>query len=145
MKMYQCPSDIQRAQFQVYGPGGVAIPGIFAAPSSYAAFVGGDETEVTVGDSVGQFHGCFYRNSHVRFQQITDGLTRTMFVGERSSRLGGTTWVGAVSGVSRAMARVVGTADHVPNDLRLILNGLPHTKIWSTPITISVMEKRNDA
>ena len=98
MKMYLCPSDIQRAPFQVYGPGGVAITGIFAAPSSYAAFVGGDETEVPTGDSVGQFHGCFYRNSRTTIADIIDGTSHTFLVAERACGITQGTWAGAVSG-----------------------------------------------
>jgi hypothetical protein len=36
-------------------------------------------------------------------------------VGERSSRLGYSTWVGSVSGGEEAFARVLGIADHPPN------------------------------
>jgi len=46
--------------------------------------------------------GVFFRNSSVRFAQITDGLSQTLCVGERSTSLdrgrGQATWVGAVPG-----------------------------------------------
>lgn len=46
--------------------------------------------------------GVFYRDSDVSFRKISDGLTHTMFVGERSIRLnagrGHATWVGAAPG-----------------------------------------------
>jgi len=59
--------------------------------------------------------GVFFENSRVKFRQISDGLSKTFLVGERSSRPGGTTWVGRVPGASHAMARVVGLSCNRPN------------------------------
>jgi prepilin-type processing-associated H-X9-DG protein len=42
--------------------------------------------------------GPFYRNSHVSFKDITDGLSNTIFLGEHSSALSDKTWVGVVPG-----------------------------------------------
>ncbi len=42
--------------------------------------------------------GMFYRNSKVRFADVTDGTSNTLFVGERSSNLAYATWTGAVTG-----------------------------------------------
>ena len=48
--------------------------------------------------------GVFYRDSFTRFADITDGLSKTLCVGERSTNLnlgrGQATWVGAVPGAS---------------------------------------------
>ena len=98
IKIYSCPSDLQTEPFQVYGPGGVPLSGIMAAPCSYAAFVGGDETEVTTGDSSDQFHGCFYRNSKTRIADITDGTSHTALVAERACGITQGTWAGALPG-----------------------------------------------
>jgi prepilin-type processing-associated H-X9-DG protein len=51
----------------------------------------------------------------VRFAQVLDGLSNTLFVGERSSVYGFSTWVGVVPGGEETMARVLGVADHPPN------------------------------
>ena len=100
---YLCPSDLQASAFQVYGPGGVTLTGTTAAPCSYAAFVGGDESEVFWGDDNGTFHGCFYRNSKVRFRDVVDGLSHTLFAGERACAVSQGTWSAALPG---AMMRI---------------------------------------
>jgi prepilin-type N-terminal cleavage/methylation domain-containing protein/prepilin-type processing-associated H-X9-DG protein len=42
--------------------------------------------------------GPFYPNSHCRIRDVSDGLSNTIFVGERSSYLSNNTWVGVVPG-----------------------------------------------
>ncbi len=43
-------------------------------------------------------NGLFYRNSHNTIANVTDGLSNTIFVGERSGNHSPTTWTGAVTG-----------------------------------------------
>jgi prepilin-type N-terminal cleavage/methylation domain-containing protein len=59
--------------------------------------------------------GVFFGNSMIRPRDIVDGLSHTLVVGERSSRLGGSVWHGWVDGAADPGARFLGTADHVPN------------------------------
>ncbi|MFO0922960.1 MAG: DUF1559 domain-containing protein [Pirellulales bacterium] len=59
--------------------------------------------------------GVFFGNSVIKFQHITDGLSNTFAVGERSSRLGGTIWHGVIPEAAEAEGRIVGAADHTPN------------------------------
>jgi hypothetical protein len=61
--------------------------------------------------------GSFFQNSQLSFSAFHDGLSNTLIVGERSSRLGNPTWVGAVPGAHRSAARVVGRSGRAPNDL----------------------------
>lgn len=60
--------------------------------------------------------GAFYHNSQTRLDDLRDGISNTIVVGERSSRLGSVTWVGSVAEANRPMSRVVGRAERVPND-----------------------------
>lgn len=50
------------------------------------------------GDASKVADGPFFRNSKVKFRQITDGLSKTIFFGEHSGRLSDKTWVGVVPG-----------------------------------------------
>jgi prepilin-type N-terminal cleavage/methylation domain-containing protein/prepilin-type processing-associated H-X9-DG protein len=43
-------------------------------------------------------NGPFYPNSHTRVADVSDGLSHTVFIGERSSVLSNSTWVGVVPG-----------------------------------------------
>ena len=61
----------------------------------------------------------FYHNSKVRIRDVTDGATNTYMVGERRTdvALGWfSTWPGMVAEGEEAFQRVLGSADHVPND-----------------------------
>ncbi len=70
-----------------------------------------------VEDAPDRGNGVLFRNSRVQFRQLTQGLSKTLLIGERSSRPGGTTWAGVIPGADRAMARIVGSTDKVPNDV----------------------------
>lgn len=93
IKSYLCPSDI-------YPSGPFALPSAFgntllmAAPSSYAACVGGDESETDGPAGL----GIFYRDSRTRMTDITDGTSSTIMIGERAWSNANGTWVGAVPG-----------------------------------------------
>jgi prepilin-type N-terminal cleavage/methylation domain-containing protein len=60
-------------------------------------------------------NGTFFGNSTIRFKDIIDGLSNTMIVAERSSRLGGSVWHGWISEAAEPGARFLGVADHTPN------------------------------
>jgi hypothetical protein len=59
--------------------------------------------------------GLFYGNSRHRFRDVLDGLSQTVMVGERNSRLGGSIWQGLIPEANAAASRIVGAADHTPN------------------------------
>jgi hypothetical protein len=61
------------------------------APSNYVGMNGTSEPGP-------DGEGVLFRNSRVAFRDITDGLSQTIAVGERSHLLGVATWSGAVTG-----------------------------------------------
>ncbi len=65
-----------------------------AGPSSYAATVGSDASEVDDPDG----NGVFYRNSKTRFADIRDGLSHTVFIGDRAWIDSNGIWAGAPNG-----------------------------------------------
>ena len=60
--------------------------------------------------------GMFFRNSRLGMKDMLDGSSKTLVVGERNSKLGGSTWTGVLLGAKASLPRVVGVADHAPND-----------------------------
>src|SRR5262249_21735243 len=55
-----------------------------------------DVPEPVPGSPADVINGPFYRNSKTRAAGVTDGLSNTVFIGERTSRLADATWVGVV-------------------------------------------------
>ena len=55
--------------------------------------------------------GIFYHNSAVKFRDIRDGLSHTFMVGERSSALGFSTWVGSPANDDCGPGMVLGIGD----------------------------------
>jgi prepilin-type processing-associated H-X9-DG protein/prepilin-type N-terminal cleavage/methylation domain-containing protein len=93
LKVYLCPSDLTpTTAFSVVDAFDNLIAS--AAPSSYAACVGGDESD-TCGPGG---RGVFYRNSRTRLGDVTDGTSSTILVGERAWGNANGIWAGAVSG-----------------------------------------------
>lgn len=91
ISLYRCPSDlIPERAFAV--PDGAGNPIATAAPSSYAACCGGDESATT--DKSGT--GVFFRNSKTTIALITDGTSKTILVGERSWGNANGIWAGAI-------------------------------------------------
>lgn len=116
---YLCPSDSHPKVFQIHtgveepeGPAdGVGTPLCWVAKSNYAAVYGTGELE----EAPGAGNGSFFRNSHIDFAALRDGLSNTLIIGERSSRLGASIWPGVIPSANSAMVRVLGAADHTPN------------------------------
>lgn len=87
---YLCPSDGGGERIDVLLDESSAAPKLSMARANYVGVFGrGEAAEFTgVGD------GMFWANSSVRISSILDGASRTLAIGERSSNLGRTTWLG---------------------------------------------------
>jgi prepilin-type N-terminal cleavage/methylation domain-containing protein/prepilin-type processing-associated H-X9-DG protein len=93
LPLFLCPSDLPPqgaftltdATFNPVAP---------AAPSSYAATVGDDSSECDAATG----NGVFYRNSHTRITDITDGASNTVMIGDRAWVQTQGIWAGAPSG-----------------------------------------------
>ena len=97
---YICPSEIKSGTFSVVDSGGNPICDV--ERSSYVAMNG------VLGVSSDAFdnNGAFLRNQSLRIADIRDGLSYTLFVGERCTSMSSTTWTGAVTnGVVPAVVR----------------------------------------
>lgn len=126
---FLCPSDVSENTFEIsegnghtHGPFNnfqrpidLDEPGhklFVVAKSNYIGMFGTFELE----DSPYAGDGIFFGNSRIRFQDVQDGLSNTLMVGERGSFLGRSVWVGNIAEALEPHARIVGVADHGPND-----------------------------
>lgn len=85
---------------------------LWASRSNYSGVFGSIEIE----ENPAGGNGAFFANSEVRFADILDGTSHTFIIGERTSELGPISWVGVVPELEEPLSRIVGAADHSPND-----------------------------
>jgi prepilin-type N-terminal cleavage/methylation domain-containing protein/prepilin-type processing-associated H-X9-DG protein len=116
LPVFLCPSDEKIGTFTT-----ATVP-VTVAHGNYVGVFGTNEME----DNPGAGNGTFFRNSRVRFGDVTDGLSNTYVVGERSSDIALATWAGAIPGAEVPLRRdpteveghfllVLGRGDHQPN------------------------------
>mgnify|MGYP002623232360 CR=1 FL=1 len=84
LPVFLCPSD-------PYSNGGYVVRDASSSPveryaaASYAASWGPSTATINLDDTPTQSQGPFYRNSKTRFRDITDGLSNTLALGERTN------------------------------------------------------------
>jgi len=119
LAIFRCPSDAGEATFKLEGGG------LYVGSGSFS------EVELAVGNYLGvfgtlDFHeicpsgdcdggGTLVFQKALRFRDMSDGLSQTFVVGERSRKLAPGTWVGLVTGGLHAPARITGVATYPPN------------------------------
>ncbi len=92
---YICPADNPAPTFQVFDAWGNSPPvPMYMASSNYLGVYGTG----TVDLSSTTCDGIFGMNTTTSFSKISDGLSQTMAVGERSSQLSAVTWPALVPG-----------------------------------------------
>jgi prepilin-type N-terminal cleavage/methylation domain-containing protein/prepilin-type processing-associated H-X9-DG protein len=96
LSVFLCPSSVGSGpaaiKFGNLPPGTVVVNDL--AAGQYVASAG----QFEVADSPANNNGVFYRNSRVAMQDILDGSSLTLMVGERSRNLADATWVGVIPG-----------------------------------------------
>jgi prepilin-type N-terminal cleavage/methylation domain-containing protein/prepilin-type processing-associated H-X9-DG protein len=98
LPIFQCPADMYQQVFPVYDSS-FSQPIAMLAHGNYVGCNGWQECFSNAGGIAGQGgNGLFYRNSRYRTADIHDGLSGTIFVGERSGNHAPSTWAGAVRG-----------------------------------------------
>ena len=109
--VFLCPSDDAQPRWPArrYDPvtGTPLSPICEVGAANYVGMFGTSEPGV-------DGEGVFFRNSSVSFRDVSDGLSSTIFVGERSHRLGEATWVGSVTGALLAGDPSDGIGQRVP-------------------------------
>jgi prepilin-type N-terminal cleavage/methylation domain-containing protein len=92
LRVFICPSDRETGVFRIQDQlEQYLVP---TATNSYAANFG---TGGEIGERYLWGNGLFYCNSKIRLEEITDGTSNTLALGERASLFLRTPWVGAVS------------------------------------------------
>lgn len=126
---FQCPSDPKPETFLTPDRNGTDIN---LSTANYVGVFGTvelDDCENPPGTapvtSTGQCvsDGTFFHNSKVLFRDFTDGSSSTIIVGERTTFIDPVsnvpfyaTWSGALPEVEEAAARILGHAEHPPNE-----------------------------
>jgi len=112
LPVYRCPTDSADSEtWEIEAedsPGNVLMK---LALSNYVGVFGRQDIE----DAPNDGDGPFFHNSRIEFRRVTDGLSKTFLVGERSSTLGYSTWVGVVPEGEEAMDRILGVCNVLPN------------------------------
>jgi prepilin-type N-terminal cleavage/methylation domain-containing protein/prepilin-type processing-associated H-X9-DG protein len=124
LPIFLCPSDQVLPTFPVSGTG------VVVAQGNYLGCNGTLET----GSYPGSNTGVFLRNSRLRVADVTDGLSNTIFLGERNTAHAKTTWVGSVAGgmvTADQSPDPAGNAEYAP---ALVLSHGNRTHTPSNPV-----------
>ncbi len=107
--LFVCPSEPKSGTFAVIDANGNPICDV--ARGSYTAMNG----ILGVTQSAATNNGAFLRNQSMRIADVSDGLSNTLFVGERCTNMGSTTWTGAVTNGAVPAQRYPNPPDQLAN------------------------------
>jgi prepilin-type N-terminal cleavage/methylation domain-containing protein/prepilin-type processing-associated H-X9-DG protein len=109
LSIFTCPSEPLTGTFAVVDDSGTPICDV--ARANYVAMNG----VLGVTDDAFDNNGVFLRNKRMQIVEIPDGLSTTLFIGERCSSMSDTTWVGSVTNGVVPAKRYTDTADQLAN------------------------------
>jgi prepilin-type processing-associated H-X9-DG protein len=107
--IFLCPSEPGPSTFTLVDANG--NPLFDVARSSYVAMNG----VLGVTSDAYDNNGAFIRNLPLKIKDIQDGLSNTLFVGERCTKMSNSTWTGAVPGAVVPAQRFPDLADQLAN------------------------------
>jgi len=130
LSIFRCPSDGgPSGPFEVRTEGGGRHPsGALLGRSSYVGNAGHDEPWAESLDSwEGHANGPLYRNSWLKVGRISDGMSKTVFLGEHTQRLSEKAWAGTIQGAashpSEAFMMMAGSEPDEAATLLLVHSG----------------------
>ena len=120
LSVFRCPSDTGDGTFTLQGGGpyvgsGGGFQPVELAVGCYLGVFGTKDFHEVCPSGACDGGGTLFFQRGVRFAEISDGLSQTFAVGERSAKLAPGTWLGMVTGGQHAPARVCGVATYPPN------------------------------
>jgi prepilin-type N-terminal cleavage/methylation domain-containing protein/prepilin-type processing-associated H-X9-DG protein len=134
LKVYLCPSEPRPDPFMVVDANGGPL--VMVAHSSYVGMNGAPNG---VTSDAFDNNGAFLRNMRFLMKDIPDGLSNTLFIGERCTAMSNTTWVGAVQGAVVPDLKYNDQADQLANaegDSALVLAHGSTTHLPNNPMVL---------
>lgn len=116
---FRCPSDASAERWTLTDDMGTAIVDLPTA--NYVGVFGTVELDDCEGLPLGtpcRSDGVFMHSVTIKLNQLRDGTSTTMMVGERKTKPSDgwySTWTGVVPGGEEAYQRILGSTDHTPN------------------------------
>lgn len=121
LPMFRCPSDTSD-QLWMMNDEASGAPLLQLPTANYIGSFGTAELDDCESVPVGQrctSDGVFFHNHAIALREITDGTSTTFFVGERKTKPTDgwhSTWVGIIPTGEERFPRILGSADHTPNN-----------------------------